>query len=210
MDRKSNNTPSNTNTPASVPVAERRPHRFTVHGITITDDYAWLKDDNWQDVLRDPSILEPDIRSYLETENNYTESVLGHTATLQNQLVAEMRGRIKEDDSSVPAPDGPFAYFHKYREGGQHEMIGRAPRNGGESHILLDGDALAADSNISNSVVPAIHSTTGWKPGALIHAVRNIFPSACATGERAKIALTSSRKPTVTSCGTPIQVRSFT
>jgi oligopeptidase B len=128
---------------AAVPAAPRRPHSFTTHGITVTDDYAWLKDENWQDVLRDPSILDKDIRTYLEAENTYTESLLGHTASLQKKLVAEMRGRIKEDDSSVPSPDGPYAYFRRYREGGQHEMYGRLPRNGGESQIVLDGDELA-------------------------------------------------------------------
>ena len=56
-----------------------------------------------------------------------------------------MRGRIKEDDSSVPSPDGPFAYLRKFREGGQHEMFGRTPRDGGEVKIVLDGDALAAN-----------------------------------------------------------------
>jgi oligopeptidase B len=124
-------------------VAPRRPHSFTVHGITVTDDYAWLKDEKWQEVLRDPSILDPDIRTYLESENDYTESLLGHTAGLQKKLVAEMRGRIKEDDSSVPAPDGPFAYLRKFREGGQHELFGRTARDGGEIRIVLDGDALA-------------------------------------------------------------------
>ena len=127
------------------PVAPRRPHAFTTHGITIVDDYAWLKDANWQEVLRDPSVLDPDIRKYLEAENDYTESLLGHTAALQKTLVAEMRGRIKEDDSSVPAPDGPYAYLRKFREGGQHEMFGRMPRNGGEVEVVLDGDRLAAD-----------------------------------------------------------------
>ncbi len=76
-------------------------------------------------------------------ENNYTESLLGHTASLQKKLVAEMRGRIKEDDSSVPSPDGPFAYFRKFREGGQHEQFCRMPRNGGDVQVLLDGDELA-------------------------------------------------------------------
>ena len=84
--------PRKTSLPA--PSAPRRPHSFTTHGITVTDDYAWLKDANWQEVLRDPSILDPDIRKYLEAENDYTESLLGHTAPLQKQLVAEMRGRI--------------------------------------------------------------------------------------------------------------------
>lgn len=129
--------------PAAAPVAPRRPHSFTHHGITVTDDYAWLKDENWQEVLRDPSVLKPDIRAYLEAENAYADTVLGHTAGLQQKLVAEMRGRIKEDDSSVPSPDGPFAYFHKYREGGQHEQIGRQPRDGGEARFLIDGDELA-------------------------------------------------------------------
>ena len=126
------------------PVAPRRPHAFTTHGITVVDDYAWLKDENWQEVLRDPEVLDPDIRSYLEAENAYTESLLGHTGPLQKTLVAEMRGRIKEDDSSVPSPDGAYAYMRKFREGGQHEMFGRMPRNGGDVQIVLDGDQLAA------------------------------------------------------------------
>jgi len=125
------------------PVAPRRPHSFATHGITVTDDYAWLKDAKWQEVLRDPGVLEPDIRSYLEAENAYTESLLGGTAALQKMLVAEMRGRIKEDDSSVPSKDGPYAYFRKFREGGQHAMFGRMPRDGGEARFILDGDALA-------------------------------------------------------------------
>ncbi len=137
--------PTDTRNSLPPPSAPRRPHSFTTHGITIVDDYAWLKDANWQEVLRDPGILNADIREYLEAENDYTESLLGHTADLQKTLVAEMRGRIKEDDSSVPAPDGPFAYLRKFREGGEHEMFGRSPRDGGEIEIVLDGDKLAAD-----------------------------------------------------------------
>jgi oligopeptidase B len=134
MDKKS---------PVMPPVAPRRPRSFTRHGITIVDDYAWLKDESWQEVLRDPSILNADIRKFLEAENEYTESRLGHTGTLQKMLVKEMRSRIKEDDSTVPSPDGPYAYMRKFREGGQHQLFGRCPRNGGEAEIILDGDALA-------------------------------------------------------------------
>jgi oligopeptidase B len=126
------------------PAADRRPQTSTHHGIAITDDYAWLKDANWQQVLREPSLLAADIRAYLEAENVYSKALLAATEPLQKQLVAEMRGRIKEDDSTVPSPDGPFAYFSKYREGGQHRMVGRQPRGGGEAKFLIDGDALAA------------------------------------------------------------------
>ncbi|KIZ44918.1 MULTISPECIES: S9 family peptidase [Rhodopseudomonas] len=127
------------------PAAAKRPRQFTTHGVTLTDDYAWLKDANWQEVLRDPELLDADIRAYLEAENAYTQSLLGGNEALQKQLVAEMRGRIKEDDSSVPMPDGPYAYLRKFREGGQHEMYARQPRNGGQADVILDGDALAKD-----------------------------------------------------------------
>ena len=131
---------------AGPPLAPRRPSKLTLHGVTLTDDYAWLKDANWQEVLRKPELLDPDIRAYLEAENRYTETILGPTRALQETLVSEMRGRIKEDDSGVPVPDGPYAYLWKYREGGQHELIGRSPRDGGEVQLVLDGDALAASS----------------------------------------------------------------
>ena len=128
------------------PIAPRRPSRRTLHGVTITDDYAWLKDGNWQDVLRNPSVLDPDIRAYLEAENGYAETLLAPTEALQTTLVAEMRGRIEEEDSGVPTPDGPFAYLWRFREGGQHQLIGRMPRAGGDVQIVLDGDALAKAS----------------------------------------------------------------
>jgi oligopeptidase B len=133
-------------TPETPPVAPRRPSERTVHGVALTDDYAWLKDARWQEVLRNPALLDADIRSYLEAENRYTEALLEPTQALQKALVAEMRGRIKEDDSGVPQPDGPFAYLWKYRQGGQHELIGRTPRDGGDVQLVLDGDQLAKGS----------------------------------------------------------------
>ena len=162
----------------AAPSAPRRPHTFTNHGIAVTDDYAWLKDAKWQEVLRDPSILDADIRIYLEAENDYTESLLGHTGALQKKLVAEMRGRIKEDDSSVPAPDGPFAYLRKFREGGQHELFGRTPRDGGDVNIVLDGDALAADHKPASlqrklTSLTKAHQAAGFPtPASMQNAVR--------------------------------------
>jgi oligopeptidase B len=126
------------------PRAEKRPATSTHHGVTLVDDYAWLKAPNWQEVMRDPGRLDPAIRTYLVAENDYAAAAMRHTEALQATLFAEMRGRIKEDDSTVPSPDGPHAYFIRYREGGQHPVICRQPRNGGAEEVLLDGDALAA------------------------------------------------------------------
>ncbi|MEM6382552.1 MAG: S9 family peptidase [Pseudomonadota bacterium] len=125
------------------PVAEKRPTQRIIHGQTLRDDYAWLRADNWQQVMREPDTLPEDIRAYLDAENSYASAALAPVAQLKETLKLEMRGRIKEDDSSVPAPDGPYAYGTRYREGGQHPMIVRQDRNGGGELVLLDGDELA-------------------------------------------------------------------
>ena len=70
-------TATNEGTTLLPPVAQQRPSPRTVHGITVVDNYAWLKDNNWQEVLRNPALLDPDIRAYLEAENRYTETFLG-------------------------------------------------------------------------------------------------------------------------------------
>jgi oligopeptidase B len=127
----------------SPPVAARRPQVSVHHGVDLIDEYAWLRAENWQEVMRDPGALSPDIRTYLEAENAYTEAALADTADLKARLFAEMKGRIKEDDSSVPAPDGPFAYFRSYVAGGQYPRIGRCPRAGGPEELLLDGNREA-------------------------------------------------------------------
>lgn len=126
------------------PVAAKKPQTDTRHGVTRTDDYAWFRADNWQAMFKDTSILDPQIRSHLEDENAYMEAALGDTAELQKQLFAEMKGRIKEDDSSVPVKDGPFAYGTLFVTGGEQPHYFRTPRDGGERHVMLDGDKEAA------------------------------------------------------------------
>ncbi|WNK00439.1 S9 family peptidase [Thalassospiraceae bacterium LMO-JJ14] len=140
------------------PIADKHPHETTWHGHTRTDDYAWLKDENWQRVMHEPDLLHADIRAYLEAENAYTLDWMSDTAALQQKLVAEMRGRIKEDDSTVPAPDGKYAYYVRYVEGGQHPIFCRIPTSGtpGET-VLLDGDAEAEGQSY-------------YKIGAFVHA----------------------------------------
>ncbi|WP_144378568.1 S9 family peptidase [Mesorhizobium amorphae] len=128
---------------ADAPRAKKQPQVDTHHGITRTDDYAWLRADNWQEVFKDPSLLAPEIRTHLEAENSYQSALMADTAELQKVLFAEMKGRIKEDDSSVPMKDGPFAYGSSFKLGGEQPRYFRMPREGGEQQILLDGDLEA-------------------------------------------------------------------
>ncbi len=125
------------------PIAQKQPVTSTHHGISLTDDYGWLRAENWQDVMREPSLLDAEIRRYLEAENAYTDAALASTKTLQAALFTEMKARLKPDDSSVPSPDGPYAYFSNFVAGGQYPRLCRQARDGGSEHVLLDGNAEA-------------------------------------------------------------------
>ncbi|TNC74187.1 S9 family peptidase [Rubellimicrobium roseum] len=125
------------------PQARRDPRDDTRHGITRTDEYGWLRAANWQEVLQDPARLDPEIRAHLEAENAHQAALMAGTEDLQAQLFSEMKGRIKEDDASVPMRDGPFAYGTAYVTGGQHPRFVRVPAEGGATEVILDGDREA-------------------------------------------------------------------
>ncbi|MCU6454674.1 S9 family peptidase [Sphingomonas sp. A2-49] len=119
------------------PVADRRPHRFTAHGIAIEDPYAWLKDPAY------PDVSQPDVLAYLEAENVYFEAVMAPHRPLVDRLYEEMKARIKEDESSVPQKDGDWIYWTAYETGGQYRKWWRKPVAGGADQLLLDEPALA-------------------------------------------------------------------
>ena len=125
------------------PIAERRPQAHENHGIKRVDDYGWMRADNWQEVMREPDVLAKDIRDYLEAENVYQDEKMADTKKLQDALFAEMKGRIKEDDSSVPMQDGAWAYGVTFVQGGEHAKYIRVDGKSGKQHILLDGDKEA-------------------------------------------------------------------
>lgn len=129
---------------AKAPAAKKSPVSDTRHGITRTDDYAWMRADNWQEVFRDPGVLDAEIRAHLEAENVYQDKLMKDTKGLRKELFKEMKGRIKEDDSSVPMNDGPYAYATSFVKGGQQPRYIRMPSKGkGKTEIMLDGDKEA-------------------------------------------------------------------
>ena len=130
------------------PTPEQRALEITQHGETRVDEFAWLRDDNWQEVMREPDVLDADIRTHLEAENDYYQAVMEPLSALGDRIYGEIRGRIKEDDASSPSKDGPWFYYTRYREGGQYPVFARRPANAdgeisGEEQIILDGDAEA-------------------------------------------------------------------
>ena len=126
-------------TEKSPPIAARRPHADTRHGVTREDPYHWLRAENWQEVMQKPEALDPEIERYLRAENDWFSTNFERPMESSIQSVnAEIRGRMKEDDSGAPSPDGPWAYNHRMVEGEQYPVLVRTPRNGGPEQILLD------------------------------------------------------------------------
>ncbi|QDH17107.1 S9 family peptidase [Swingsia samuiensis] len=125
------------------PNPRQEPITITQLGRTRSDSYAWMKDENWQQVLRNPATLRSDIATHLKEENSYAEAVLAEVAPLQAELLKEMIGRIPPAEESVPVPDGPWDYYTRFKEKAQHPLYARRLRTEGQEEILLDVDALA-------------------------------------------------------------------
>ncbi len=119
------------------PVAAKKPHSFTHHGITVTDDYAWLRDPGY------PTVADADVLAHLEAENAWFEARMAPHQPLVETLFQEMKGRIKEADSSVPVKDGDWLYWIEFEEGAQYKRWLRKPVGGGAAELILDEVALA-------------------------------------------------------------------
>ena len=129
------------------PIADTRPHSVTAHGVTIEDPWAWLKDPAY------PKVADRDVLGYLKAENAYFEAVMAPHRPLVDTLYQEMKGRLKEDESSVPQKDGDWLYWTAYEPGGQYRKWWRRPvgaphdpcdpQERNDDELLLDEPALA-------------------------------------------------------------------
>ena len=126
---------------AKPPVAAKKPQSFTHHGLTLTDDYAWLRDPGY------PEVKDPEILAHLEAENAWFQAHMAPRQPLIDRLFAEMRGRIKEADKSVPQKDGDWLYWIEYEEGAEYKKWWRRPvgaaDDGSADELILDEVALA-------------------------------------------------------------------
>jgi oligopeptidase B len=109
-----------------------------VHGVTLSDDYGWLRARNWQAVIEEPKLCPPEIAQYLRQENSFARAAFAPLEGLQDILIAEMRARMQEDESAPPQKDGPWLYYERYRKRQQYEIYCRKPVGGGREAILLD------------------------------------------------------------------------
>ena len=169
------------------PVAKKVPVTIEQLGRTRIDEYQWMKDDNWQAVLRDPKLIKADVRDHLNEENAYRAAMMASTLPLQAEMFEEMKGRIKEDDASVPSPDGPWDYYTRFNIGDQHPLYCRRPRDQADGEIvLLDANKLAegkAYSEVGDTEASPDHSLYAYSEDAQGSEVYKIYVKDLATGE---------------------------
>ena len=123
--------------PTAPPVAEKREHSYSHHGITISDPYNWLRDASY------PTVDDEDVLDYVKAENAWFEAKMAPQKALTDELFEEMKARIKEDDSTVPQKDGDWIYWSEFEEGAQYRKHYRRPAAGGDATLILDENALA-------------------------------------------------------------------
>ncbi|MGN3974810.1 S9 family peptidase [Tsuneonella sp. SYSU-LHT278] len=125
------------NPPKTPPSAAKKPSSVIHHGITVADDYAWLRDPKY------PTVDDPEILAHLEAENAWFEAAIAGQKDRIDALFTEMRARIKEADSSVPQKDGDYLYWIEFEDGAEYKKWWRRPVAGGADELILDEVALA-------------------------------------------------------------------
>lgn len=119
------------------PQAAKKPHSFTFHGTTVTDEYAWLRDAGY------PEVTDTAVLAHLEAENAWFEARMAPHKARIDSLFTEMRARIKEADTSVPQKDGDWLYWIEFEDGAEYKKWWRRPVAGGPDELILDEVALA-------------------------------------------------------------------
>ena len=119
------------------PRAEQRPYSYERHGYTVEDPWHWLRDQGY------PKVDDEDVLAYLKAENAYFEAAMEPHQALVDSLFQEMKGRMKEDDSSVPVRDGDYLYWWAFKPGTQYRSWYRKPVTGGADELIFDEPAEA-------------------------------------------------------------------
>ncbi|HOI41847.1 MAG TPA: S9 family peptidase [Elusimicrobiales bacterium] len=137
------------------PKAAKVPHRLEKHGHVRTDDYFWLRE-------RD----NPEVLEYLKAENAYADAVLAPVKKFSSTLFAEMKSRIKKDDSTPPFKDGPYYYYTRYKKGGEYPLYcRRAGSPSGKEEVLLDVNREAKGHAFFDARFPVMspdHNIMAW------------------------------------------------
>ena len=123
-----------------IPQLKKKPELKSCHNVTWEDDYSWIHQENILEVLKDSSKLLPEVRKYLEDENDYFSHQMSDTKEIQKVLFDEIKGRIKLDDESLPFKDVRYSYWTKTTTKGNYSIKLRKKIDSGEIEEIWNGD----------------------------------------------------------------------
>ena len=123
-----------------IPQLKKKPEIKSCHNVTWEDNYSWIHQKNILEVLKDSSKLLPEVKEYLEEENNYTDYHLKDTKEYQKKLFDEIKGRIKLDDESLPFKDKEYEYWTKTTTEGNYSIKLRKKIGSKKIEEIWNGD----------------------------------------------------------------------
>ena len=129
---------------AKVPVAEKIPFEIEKHGDVRTDNYFWMRLSDEQKLSEIKDAQTQKVIDYLEAENAYFDAITNPTKNFQDNLFEEMKGRIKEDDASVPYKSNGYFYITRYEKGKQYPIYSRKKEHlEAKEEVLFDVNTMA-------------------------------------------------------------------
>ncbi len=131
-----------------LPQLQKKPEIKSCHGVTWEDNYSWIHQKNILEVLKDKEKLNPEVKEYLEKENQYTEHHLKDTKAIQKKLFNEIKGRIKLDDESLPYRDHSYDYWTKTTAQGNYSIKLRKKIGSQNVEEIWNGDKEKEKLNV--------------------------------------------------------------
>lgn len=133
-----------------VPKLRKEKKVINIHDSELVDDYAWIKQKDWQVVLKDPSKLNSEVLNYIEEENLHKDHQLKDLEPLKIKLFNELKSRIKDKDSSVPLKDGDYSYYSQYSENAEYPQFIRINNNTQNEEVVLDTNKKSKEFKFFN------------------------------------------------------------
>ncbi len=122
----------------SVPKINKILNTVKIHNEELIDNYSWIKQKNWKEVILDPNKLNTPVKNYLDEENLFKEEQLKDIKDIEKKLFEELKSKIKNEDNSVPKKDGDYFYAYKYNKNSEYPIYYRKNAKNNFEEIILD------------------------------------------------------------------------
>ena len=122
----------------SIPKINKILNTVKIHNEELIDNYSWIKQKNWKEVILDPNKLNTPVKKYLDEENLFKEEQLKDIKDIEKKLFEELKSKIKNEDNSVPKKDGDYFYAYKYNKNSEYPIYYRKNIKNNFEEIILD------------------------------------------------------------------------